>query len=553
MDAPKSYITKTRQMPSNLTTLRNLPKGKGFPMRLLPPREDPLARAATEQYFGLEKVAKVMAKYHRSTISYEAMLSDLKRYDCKRAPRLEDDLYCAVLQTVIEDILPKERIIPYKIEVVSTLAEFPNTKSPGLPYKLEGFKTKREVIEAGKLSDISTTWREIGFGKKPRLPDVCLFARSQLAKTGKEKIRATWGYPLSVYMEEGRYFYPFQDHIKSHEHNFPIAYGLEILNGGMAMIDTIVKRNENAKYVMTDWSQFDKTVPAWLIRDVFSIIGMAFDFSKERDANGNIYHVRPAIAIKRWRYMINYFIDTPIRTCKGERFLALGGVPSGSCWTNIVDSVINMILSRYLVFDTTGHFPADEIFLGDDAFLCVNGTVNLDDMADLALRKFGMIMNVDKSYVTTQPANVHFLGYYNKSGNPFFSMDPLIASFIQPEYERSTLLERCSAAIGQMYCCCDPGYAVLWYKIASSIAASDNKTFEEVFIYTRDSYHRNKDLQQMGLTQEKMTVPSICHDYIMDVLPPLNCRIFIRPRKYNYNELWERTILTFKDSPLDPE
>lgn len=164
--------------------------------------------------------------------------------------------------------------------------DFPGAKSPGLPYKLHGYKTKREVLDDGHLHHINKMWQDIGRGKHRYLADVCLFARAQIGKVDTHRIRATWGYPLAVYLEEGRFFYPLQDQIKSRDHDLPIAYGFETAHGGMAQINEMLDRNRGKIYACTDWKSFDKTIPPWLIRDVFSLIGECFDMTKVQDVDG---------------------------------------------------------------------------------------------------------------------------------------------------------------------------------------------------------------------------------------------------------------------------
>lgn len=44
---------------------------------------------------------------------------------------------------------------------------------------------------------------------------------------------------------------------------------------------------------------------------------------------------------KGFKKVVDFFCGTPVRTCKGERFLVTGGISSGSCFTNLIESIIN--------------------------------------------------------------------------------------------------------------------------------------------------------------------------------------------------------------------
>lgn len=506
----------------------------GFPYKLFPPQKDVWAEEICKREFGESRVQSVIDTLHRSEISYEAMVNDLKEYDVEPVPCQRDNIYLAVLETIRRDFSSMEKIVPLTMGAVAGRPEFPKSKSPGLPYKLEGYRTKQECIEAGKLHEINRDWQHIGFKKgKVELPDVALFARAQIARKGKEKIRATWGYPLSVYMEEGRFFYPFQDKIKSREHNFPVAYGYEIANGGMSVVNEILMRNPGCKYLCLDWKQFDKRVPPWVIRDAFSIIADKIDWEHVRDIEDKVWPVRPEPSKVRWKRMVDYFINTPIRTCKGERFLVSVGVPSGSCWTNLVDSIINVIYLRYAIYQTTNNFPREELVLGDDSVVVCNGIVNLEDIAHVAFKHFGAILNVAKSYVTTNPENVVFLGYFNYMGYPFKNQDFLVASFIQPEHTRKTALDACSAALGQLWSGFDPVYATVWYRVIVSMAEKDQLSFDQVVQHLRENPHRHKYLMHVGLDAATLTIPAPNQDgYILDVLPRRYIGKIPLPRRY---------------------
>lgn len=519
--------------------IKQLSDDQGFVMNMTPAREDGKAREACETFFGKTLVDNITAHLHRSVLNYDSLIEDLLDYDRVHVKKSSFDkdalaIYNMAVQSIKDD-LGTVKLAPLTFEEVRHRPDFPGSKSPGLPYKLMGVASKREVFDDNTLMDaVKNNWSEIAQGKNVKLPDVCLFARAQMATAGKEKVRATWGYSFDVYIEEARYFYPILDYIKERKHNFPIAYGLEMAKGGMIAINDLLTRNPHCKYVVSDWSKFDKTIPVWLIRDAFSILAEIIDFSVGREDHNR----------RRFKKLIDYFCETPIRTCKGERFLVTGGVPSGSCFTNLIDSIINCLVTRFLFYQTTGRFPVGEIFLGDDSVTVIDGHACLEDIASLAIKFFGMVLNIDKSYVTTNTRNVHFLGYFNYYGTPFKSQDVLIASFIFPEHRRSKLIDACAAALGQMYSGFDPGYAVTWYNIIKRLASQETKEGflgEDILIHLRKNEFRHKYLQQIGVYSESMSVPKEEDSLILAVLPAYQCEHALNNRYYDYNDLYKRS------------
>jgi hypothetical protein len=128
----------------------------------------------------------------------------------------------------------------------------------------------------------------------------------------------------------------------------PIAYGIEMATGGMAYINDMCQSHIGKKYIMTDYRQFDKTPPAWLIRDAFSIVFDSFDLKHVEDAEGKVWPVNEVRTQRRIKKLVSYFINTPIRLASGERFRKRGGVPSGSTFTNIINTIINCIVTRFV-------------------------------------------------------------------------------------------------------------------------------------------------------------------------------------------------------------
>ena len=121
----------------------------------------------------------------------------------------------------------------------------------------------------------------------PPLHTAC-FARSPICERDQNKIRATWGYPLHVNMCEGQFFFPLLEHIKQC-HTPPIAYGLEILCGGMNHINEMVESLPGHYILMGHWTQFDKTTPVCLIRDAFWNLSKLIDWNNIVDSKSQVW------------------------------------------------------------------------------------------------------------------------------------------------------------------------------------------------------------------------------------------------------------------------
>lgn len=246
-------------------------------------------------------------------MDYTRIIDDLYKYERKHKPSIRDNhVYQLAIQSVREDLKIKEKLIPYTTGAIPTLQEYPRQKSPGLPYKLEGYRSKSEVTDdPEKFGEIRNMWHDIGRGIPHSLPDTCLIARPMIAKNPDHKVRAVWGYPLAVYIEEARFFYPLQNYIKGCDHSLPIACGFEMANGGMNVVQNMVDRNPGSKFLCLDWKGFDKTIPPWLIRDAFALLHELIDMTKVKDSEGIVWNVRPDKSERRWKKMVDYFINTP--------------------------------------------------------------------------------------------------------------------------------------------------------------------------------------------------------------------------------------------------
>lgn len=531
--------------------IKTLKPAQGYPLDSRPPRWDPIAVSYANQHFGSKIVSKILEKYKRSHISIEALRSDVMEYDVIHKSRPQDDeVYIAAYQSVREQFTSQLPIVPLTIGAAAKSSSSPKDKSPGLPWIHQGFKTKEEVwSDHTALTAIRTDWILIGKGYPRTHPDCLVYARAQLCAPDENKIRATWGYPTSVFTEEIRFVYPYLDFLKKRRDDYPLAYGVEMAKGGMGYIDEMYTRaGKGATVGMLDWSRFDKYVPPWLIRDAFNILKENFDFSHVLDSEGKIWEVNPEISNNRWHNMVNYFINTPFRMPNGDRYKKAGGVPSGSAWTNIIDSIINAIVVRYSAYHCMGSFPEYDIYMGDDSVIITQKILNLEDIGAVALDVFGFHLNLSKSYTTKRRCNIQFLGYYDYDGYPIREQDFLIASWMLPEHVNiPDPVFTAVRAVGQMYSTFNGQAAARWYAIIERIQMDYRLPDNWFTKYMGDYPNRLKYLRLHGIEATTLPQPKPFDVLCAPMAPP---RQPILRRPCHRTTRCEDLYFRYQDSPI---
>jgi hypothetical protein len=376
----------------------------------------------------------------RSPVTIEGVREDLKSYFNTTVRPSDHHLDDAINQAFRAFKLDK-RIHPIHLNDLLNQPSATDSSSPGLPWKWYGFKTKREVREDSRArQSIRYFWHQIKCGKNIKVSDCCAYVRSHLADKPVAKVRAVWGYPYTVSAQEACFAIPLID---AYKEAGPIAYGWEMIKGGMRKVESSLSVAK-FKYAL-DFSSFDKTIPAWLIHEAFTILLQNFDFSKYQ-----IEGIPHSDAIHRvWNYLVDYFINTPIRLSNGERYQKVSGVASGSYFTQIIDSVCNYILIEYAC-RRLGVFPQSLKVLGDDSIFCSDHYRPMEAFSNV-YADIGMRVNVEKSVVSESLFDVTFLGFRFVNHLPVKTTQDWMACLHYPEHEDKTIDDFATRALGILY------------------------------------------------------------------------------------------------------
>lgn len=492
-----------------------------------------------------EFIAKASREWHRPSGDHALLEENLLKYDTNLPKRCVDGDYLAILKKTLDELRPSERIIPLTLGASAKHPNFPTTTSPGFPWVTQGYATRRDVVTSPlAMGHIHRAWDSIGRGIPWSLPDSMTFQRIIVSPIERTKVRPVWGYPTELIVEEGRFFYPLIEALQKQCNEQDSCYGLgmETMRSGHSHLARSMNLVNSRLSLSADLTNFDARVTDWIIRDVFSLMSDWFDFSKVRDSEGKIWNVKPEQTARRWKAMTSYFINTKIRTPTGKRFQKSSGVPSGSMFTNVVDTIVNAVQMRTCIRRVTGYLPFKDYYFGDDSQVFLDTDICLEALAKELLSTFGAILSVDKTILSTNPENIHWLGYFHRTTGPRRDLDFIVASTLYPERPVDAPIESCARMLGQMYSVMDPKAAVIFYDATRWLMNKYSITADALDAYVQQLSPRAlRYLVTLGLEQSEVKLPDCFIDpfggrYIPAVLPRPSPRRFQSMRDRNLPE-----------------
>jgi len=246
--------------------------------------------------------------------------------------------------------------------------------------------------------------------KRIQLPPCMAGERGSMSSKDEPKSRLVWVYPAEILILEGQYA-PTLYNEYSKLPNSPMLTG----KSAQRLYSELLANYKNGDTLVgLDFSKFDSTVPAWLIRKAFEILHANIEWEtwdgkpvshKERTKWNNI-----------WQAIVWYFINTPILMPDGRMFRKYRGVPSGSWFTQLIDSVVNYIVVEYLT-ELQNTTPHSLRVLGDDSGFIDRDGFSIPQASEDAASSLAMNINPDKCELTKDPSEFKLLGTTYKDGH----------------------------------------------------------------------------------------------------------------------------------------
>lgn len=233
--------------------------------------------------------------------------------------------------------------------------------------------------------------------------------------TCKHKLRVVSMIDLIQIITELQFSAPFQQKLASYD---GYAGGKDTRS-----ISSIIHNWErrNVVFHSIDYSSFDQTISSWLIEDVFNVIKSCFILNEEQEG--------------MWNVMVHDFIHKDFILNEGVLH-SDKGVPSGSMWTQIIDTLVNLVAVR--TYFNSINKDCSMIAMGDDNVIFTRASVTMEELASYIGKNFGLIIKVDDKSNSGRCMldTVKFLSRYWRLGGEWRHPYHLLSRLVYPERHR---------------------------------------------------------------------------------------------------------------------
>lgn len=361
---------------------------------------DPFVFDTLSNHVGLD-VVQEFGNYTRSYYTLEGHYDNLWKYDRIITPKPQDPILDLAISIANEEFRLPTPVPSFGWNELAKVPFIPSSSagwnyigSKGAPGNHELAISRAVLSFKWWLEDQSLRRSERTFRYHPDLA----WTRTQLGTVEDPKIRNVWGKAFENIILEGMQAYPLiQQYRKLGE---PMPIGMNYFKRLPTMINRTLFDGVNQYYgVGIDFKSFDSSIQPWLIEDAFAILKQNLTFP---DIESELV----------WEYNKHFFIHTPVVMPDGRLWYKHLGVPSGSYFTQLIDSIANFIVTTYAQLKHYGRSFKTYV-LGDDSLFGVPIEFGLPKMEYFAphAATLGLLIHPDKGCIATRPSELDFLGH----------------------------------------------------------------------------------------------------------------------------------------------
>lgn len=180
-------------------------------------------------------------------------------------------------------------------------------------------------------------------------------------------------------------------------------------------------RNKATGYISLDYSKYDSTIPAWLLRYAFKVLRGCFAFRNRHEEE--LFDV-----------IEETFIRKTFLLPEGRKSIT-HGTPSGSRLTALINGICNEIITE--TWMDKFHVQAEYMIMGDDNLIYLywtgDSTRLLRDVSEYIGHNFGIKVNVDKSNTGTSFKDPEFLSRFWAVSGPWRWKGEVVSLLAYPE------------------------------------------------------------------------------------------------------------------------
>nr|UVB68789.1 RNA-dependent RNA polymerase [Trichoderma harzianum partitivirus 2] len=349
--------------------------------------------------------------YTRAPGGQYELWEKLRKYDVASSPIILGNnrfsaAYKHAVDTVMSELKLDAPVVPHWILDVDLVT----STSSGYPH----FKRKGDIIDQirqeGRFQMHHMKLYDLH--RCPLLP-CTIGARGGLSDVSDPKTRLVWMYPAAMTAVEAVFAQPLIDKMYTEKGDFFLT-GVDSKHRIQKYL-SLLDGEEGTAGVGLDFKSFDTLRCPRLIRDAFAVLKQNIKFGYYYDRITGLQKGRSGVdsrAEKCFENVVEYFIHTPMLLPNGRCISKHHGVPSGSHFTNIIDSIINRILIKTFLYYQDLRFKNLRTN-GDDSAFSIP-LEECDGILDKALKFFDyffkMTVSVAKSCVASSPSEMHVSG-----------------------------------------------------------------------------------------------------------------------------------------------